>query len=70
MSAAPDEASLTAEFDAFVHRIGLHIPLDRRGYVYTAFKETRAMAALMRQGLSAAQEPAATYDIRTIARGQ
>ena len=66
----PTDAALKLEFDCLAARAGLTVPPDRRDVVFEGFKELRAMLPLLRQPRTAASEPAGTYDIRTINRGQ
>lgn len=66
---AADDAALALEFDVLARRAGLHVPDDRRALLFAGFKDIRRMLPLLRQPRSAADEPAATYDIRSVTRG-
>lgn len=65
----PDDAALALEFDVLARRAGLHVPDDRRALLLAGFKDLRRMAGLLRQHRTYADEPAATFDIRTVTRG-
>jgi len=69
MSDTPtDDQALTAEFEILAKRAGLTIPENRKAALLRGFKDIKRMAALMHQPLTAADEPAGTYDIRTVTR--
>jgi hypothetical protein len=57
-----------AEFDVLARRAGLAIPEQRRAALLKGYRDLKRMVALMRQPRTAADEPACTYDIRTVAR--
>lgn len=64
-----DDEALALEFDVLARRAGLHVPEARRAALFAGFKDLRRMCALLRQPRTAADEPAATFDIRTVTRG-
>ena len=66
MSTDPE---IEQEFDVLARRAGLHIPRDRRAPLLAGFQDLRRMLDVLRQPRTAASEPAATYDIRTVTRG-
>jgi len=66
---AVDDQALLAEFDILARRAGLTIPEERKSNLLKAYKDLKRMTALMRQSRTAADEPAGTYDIRTVTRG-
>jgi len=63
-----DEQALIAEFEILFRRAGLEIPENRRSALLKGFNDMKRMTALLRQPRTAANEPAGTYDIRTITR--
>jgi hypothetical protein len=63
-----DEQALSAEFDVLARRAGLTIPEERRSALLKGYRDLKRMTALMRQPRTAADEPAGTYDIRTVTR--
>ena len=66
----PDDAALALEFDVLARRAGLHVPEERRAMLLAGFKDLRRMATLLRHPpRTAADEPASTFDIRTVTRG-
>ena len=69
MTDTPDDATLTAEFDAMAKRAGLAIPEARRALLFDGFKDLRKSLTLLRQPRTAASEPAATYSMHSITRG-
>jgi hypothetical protein len=62
------EQALNAEFEVLTERAGLDIPESRKPALLQGFKELKKMTALMHRPLTAANEPAGTYDIRTVTR--
>jgi len=62
------EQALSAEFEVLTARAGLAIPDSRKAALLRGFKELKQMAALMHRPLTAANEPAGIYDIRTVNR--
>ena len=63
-----DEATLRAEFDVMAKRAGLHIPDERREWLFEGFKDMRKDLPLLRQPRTAAHEPAAVYSLDSITR--
>ena len=65
MPYAPEE--LEAEFDVYMRRAGLIVPPERRRQVLVAYAELRDQVDLLRNGRSAAAEPANVFRLTRIA---
>ena len=63
-----DEATLRTEFDVLARRAGLHIPAERREWLFEGFKDLRKDLPRLRQPRTAASEPAAVYSMESILR--
>jgi hypothetical protein len=63
-----DDQALSQELEILARRAGLEIPESRRSAMLKGFKDIKRMTALLRQPRTAANEPAGTYDIRTVTR--
>lgn len=63
-----DDQALNAEFDALAKHAGLPVLENCRPAMLAGFKDLKRMKALVRQPRTAANEPAGTYDIRTVTR--
>ena len=57
---------LATDFDACMRRAGLAIPPDRREQVLVAYAELQDQVALLRNGRTAAAEPANTFRLHRI----
>ena len=68
MSDTTNDSDLAAEFDILAKRAGLTIPDDRKPAMLAGYKDLKRMSALMRQQLTAANEPAAAYSLQSITR--
>ena len=66
--ASSDDSGLVAEFEALAKRAGLHIPEARKPAMLLGYKDLKRMTALMRQPLTAADEPAGAYSILSVTR--
>ena len=64
MPYAPED--LAAEFDATMRRAGLTVPSECRKGVLAAYSELREQVELLRNGRTAAAEPANVFRLRRV----
>ncbi len=65
----PTAADRYPELDMLLERAGIALPPDRYAGVLAGFLDLQAMLPQLRQPRTAAAEPAGTYDLDTITRG-
>ena len=64
----PTEAERDPELDLVLKRAGITLPEGRYAGVLFCYRDLQTLLPLLRNGRTAAAEPAGTYDLDTITR--
>ena len=65
-----DDTGVEREFDMLMAKAGANVPADRKAGVVAGYKDMKAMAKLLRQARTAADEPSNTYDLTSFLRSR
>jgi hypothetical protein len=65
-----DDTGVEREFDMLMAKAGANVPADRKAGVVAGYKDMKAMAKLLRQPRTAADEPANTDDLTSFLRSR
>jgi len=69
VSTDDSDAAIEQEFDMLMTKAGINLPADRRAGVIAGYKDMKRVAALLRQGLTAADETANIYSLAAFMQG-
>lgn len=65
----PSDQDRDADLDLALRRAGIALPPGRYAGVLASYRDLQTMLPLLRNGRTAAAEPAGTYDLDSIMRG-
>ncbi|MGE0848186.1 MAG: hypothetical protein AB7O44_01025 [Hyphomicrobiaceae bacterium] len=65
-----DDTGVEREFDMLMAKAAANVPADRKAGVVAGYKDMKAMAKLVRQPRTAADEPSNTYDLTSFLRSR
>ena len=65
-----DQAQLERELDALLAKAGADVPADRKAGIVAGYRDMRRLASLLRQPMTAADEPSNIFRLEDAKQGR